>query len=104
MEHYEQALTLNPSYPEAHTNLANVLVSLGRPEEAIAHYQQALRLKPDFIEAHFNLALACAKAGQADEAIAAAQKAAESAKSQNQPALARQIENWLNSYREMRSK
>ena len=74
------------------------MVQAGRPGEAIEHFQQALRLKPQFTDAYYNLALAYAGMHQSSEAVAAAGKALELARSQGQTALARQIEDWLNSY------
>jgi Tfp pilus assembly protein PilF len=52
---YRQALRLNPNYPEAQSNLGDVLSSLGRFDEALTALQQAVRLRPDFAEAHNNL-------------------------------------------------
>ena len=44
-----------PNYPEAHYNLANVLASQGRLEEAIEHLRRAVQINPDFIDAKHNL-------------------------------------------------
>ena len=88
----------NPNDPETHKNLGNALMQTGRPNEAIEHFKQALRIKPDFIDAYFLLALAYASVNQSNEAIAAAQKALNLARTEKQTALARQIEDWLNSY------
>ncbi len=99
IQHFLQALRLNPNYPEAHYNMGNVLVQTDRPGEAIEHYRQALRLRPDFSNAYYNLALAYARVHQSTEAIAAAQTALKLAQSQGRTAQAKQIEDWLNSYR-----
>jgi tetratricopeptide (TPR) repeat protein len=99
VEHYRQALTLKPDYPEAHNNLGIALFQTDRSEEAIEHFKQVLRLRPEDINAYNNLASAYASIHQSSEAVAAAQKALELARSQGQPALARQIENWLKAYR-----
>jgi Flp pilus assembly protein TadD len=56
MEHFEQALRINPDDAKAYYNLGVVLAQAGRISEAIAHYDQALRLKPDFAEARNALA------------------------------------------------
>jgi tetratricopeptide (TPR) repeat protein len=99
IEHIKQALRLKPDFPDALNNLGVALVQIGRPEEAIEQFKQALRLKPDYISAYNNLAEAYAKMHQSSEAVASAQKAIELARSQGQTTLARQIEDWLKSYR-----
>ena len=52
---YNQALELNPNYPEVHYNIGIVLDELGRYEEAIKSYNSAIKLKPDYAEAYNNL-------------------------------------------------
>jgi len=51
IDHYEQALRIQPDDAEAHCNLGLALEKLGRTQEAISHYEQALRIKPDFTQA-----------------------------------------------------
>ena len=99
IEHYQQALKLKPDYPEAHSNLGSALFQAGRSQEAIEHYEQALRQKPGFTIVYSNLALAYAGMHQSSEAISTAQKGIELARSQGQTAMAKHIEDWLNSYR-----
>jgi protein O-mannosyl-transferase len=98
IKQYEQALRLKPDHPGAHSNLGGALIKLGRPQEAIEHLNKAIQLMPKDAGAWNNLAMAYARKGQSSEAVVAAQKALELARSQGQPALARQIENWLNSH------
>jgi len=69
IEHYEQAVQLNPNFFEAHDSLGVALSTLGKLPEAIQHHERALQLKPDFAEAHFNLGRALAKQGKPNEAI-----------------------------------
>ena len=69
IEHYQQALQLNPDYIEAHDDLGIRFPQIGRLQEAIEHYQQALHLKPDYADAHNDLGVALAKAGRLQEAI-----------------------------------
>ena len=45
--YYQQALALQPTASDIHTNLGNVYQDLGQAEAAIASYQKALALKPD---------------------------------------------------------
>jgi len=84
---------------EEHNKLGLALAKDGQMHEAIEHYKQALRLYPEYAEAYYNLALAHAEFGQRVEAAAAAQKALELAKSQGYTERAKQIKDWLNSYR-----
>jgi tetratricopeptide (TPR) repeat protein len=99
MEHYEQALHYKPDYPPAHNSLGSALVLAGRTREAIEHFKEALRLEPEYFKAYNNLALAYVKTHQSSEAIATAQKALDIARSKNDTVRAKQIEDWLNSYR-----
>jgi protein O-mannosyl-transferase len=99
IEQFQQAIRLKPDYINSYNNLGNTLAKINKPQEAIEQFQQALRLKPDFTEAYFNLALAYATMHQSSEAITSAKKALELARSQGQTSQAKQIEDWLNSYR-----
>ena len=60
-------------------------------------FSRVRRLKPSFTDAYYNLALTYADMHQSSEAIAMAKKALELARSQGQTALAKQIEELLNS-------
>ena len=70
----DQALAIHPD-ADAHYNLANILLTEGRPGEAAPHYQQALRLKADYPEAWDNFGTALAQLGRLDEAAAAYREA-----------------------------
>jgi tetratricopeptide (TPR) repeat protein len=52
---YQAALRIQPDFAEAHTNLANLLLRMGRAPEALAEYQAALRIRPGYAEAHYDL-------------------------------------------------
>ena len=74
MAQYQQAIALQPGYPEAHSNLGRALVTAGRLDEAIGHYRQALEADPS-AEAHYNLGASLAGAGKMEEATAQYQEA-----------------------------
>ncbi len=52
---YRHALHLEPTFVEAHVELAHALVSLEKETQAAVHYRRALRLKPDAAEAREGL-------------------------------------------------
>ena len=68
VERLEKALSLQPTFPDAHINLGIALGLLGRYEEAVAHFRSGLA-SHETAEAHHNLAFTLAKMGRLDEAI-----------------------------------
>ena len=52
--HYQQALTIQPDYADAHNNLGNVLRHQGKVDEAMARFDRALEIQPDFAQAHYD--------------------------------------------------
>lgn len=89
ISHFERALVLRPTYPEAHNNLGLALTQLGRSREAIPHFRSALELKPNSFQTHNNLGIALAGADQPGDAVLAFAQAA--ALSPNHPNIQ---ENW----------
>jgi tetratricopeptide (TPR) repeat protein len=69
ISHYEQALRLNPDYGEAHNNMGNALLELGKVPEAVAHFEQALRIQPNSARVHYNIGGALIRQGKLSEAI-----------------------------------
>src|SRR5262249_22942452 len=61
LNHYQQAIQLNPALVQAHNNLGNLYDKLGRSHEALAQYEQALQLKPMSPLVHVNLGRLLAK-------------------------------------------
>lgn len=53
---FKKAIEINPSFADAHCNLASIYKDTGNIEEAIEFYKNALELKPDFPDAYCNLA------------------------------------------------
>jgi tetratricopeptide (TPR) repeat protein len=70
IEHYRQALHINPEAADAHNRLGVALESQGRLDEAIDHYHQALNSRPEFAEAEVNLGIALRNQGKLEAAIA----------------------------------
>jgi len=51
-----RAIGLRPEFAEAFSNLGNVMLAAGRPDEAVLAYSQAIDLKPGYPVAHYNRA------------------------------------------------
>jgi tetratricopeptide (TPR) repeat protein len=67
-EHYEEAVRLNPTYPEALNNLGTLRARTGRMGEAEALFRRALAVRPGMLLARYNLGLAEARTGRPVEA------------------------------------
>jgi Tfp pilus assembly protein PilF len=63
-DRFEHSLSVDPSQPFAHKELADILSETGEYQAAIDHYEAALRLQPDFPEAKENLTFARSLAGK----------------------------------------
>jgi protein O-mannosyl-transferase len=66
--HYLESLRIKPDYPEAHNNLALILMREGRADEAAVQYREALKDNPDYAEAYNNLGVIYAGQGKQREA------------------------------------
>ncbi|TFL01892.1 hypothetical protein BDV98DRAFT_43624 [Pterulicium gracile] len=68
---WKDSIALQPSSPDAHTNLASayVLSPISRPDLALHHLRIAATLSPDDPEIAFNLAAVLEATGQLDEAL-----------------------------------
>ena len=69
VEHYRQALRINPRSDRAHNNLGLALQQQGRLAEAAAHYRQALQINPDSDQALINLGLVLHQQGLVNDAL-----------------------------------
>ncbi|HUG28430.1 MAG TPA: protein kinase, partial [Gemmatimonadales bacterium] len=65
---FQRALELNPSYPLAHLWYANLLMSLGRMDEALAHVRAAHDLDPFSLIVNTNVGWVLSASGQHQEA------------------------------------
>ena len=72
---YRKVTAVFPGIFEVHNNLANVLLTLGRHEEALASAQKALSLNPDDGLVNANVGQAWAGCGAGDKAIPFLRKA-----------------------------
>jgi tetratricopeptide (TPR) repeat protein len=70
LQGFQAAIEKNPHDAESLSNLGQVLVWLGRTEEALPYFERAIALIPDRWAYHFNRARALGLVGRWDEAIA----------------------------------
>jgi tetratricopeptide (TPR) repeat protein len=69
INHYTEALRIDPYFAIAHYNLGIALTMQGNIEEAIAHYTRALQINPNYAAAHNKLGIFLANQGKHQEAI-----------------------------------
>ena len=69
VQHFREALRINPRYAKSHYNLANTLEEQGKTAEAIKHHSEALRIDPNISGAHNNLGIILEKQGNINDAI-----------------------------------
>jgi len=72
--HLEEAVRLEPDFPEARNNLGLALTDAHRLPEAIDELTEAVRLNPDLAGAHLNLGRAFMAEGRAPEAVVQLEK------------------------------
>ena len=73
--HYRELVRNEPDYARAHNNLGYVLLSVGRPAEAVPPLRRAVELEPDNANMHHNLGLALIQADRAHDAVETLQRA-----------------------------
>jgi len=64
------ATVLNPTFPDAHLQLANLYASEQNFPAAIAEYKQAITLQPESVEAHYRLAQTYVRTAEKERAAA----------------------------------
>jgi tetratricopeptide (TPR) repeat protein len=69
VHHYREALALAPQLEEAPHNLADTLLDLGRPREAIQSYQRNLQQNANDPVGHYNLARLLRAEGESRQAL-----------------------------------
>jgi len=73
--YFRSSLKVNWCQPEVLNNLANLISSMGRWDEAISLYEAAVKVAPDFASGWFNLGLAYQTQGEHPAAIEALEEA-----------------------------
>lgn len=75
VKEFRAAIAKDPSYAEAHRNLARVFYLQKKFDGAAEEYRRVTELAPDDIDAYVNLALALIELKRLEEAIQALEKA-----------------------------
>jgi tetratricopeptide (TPR) repeat protein len=75
VKEFRAAIAKDPSYTEAHRNLARVYFLQKKFDGAAEEYQRVTELAPDELDAYVNLALALIELKRLDQAIQALEKA-----------------------------
>jgi Flp pilus assembly protein TadD/4-amino-4-deoxy-L-arabinose transferase-like glycosyltransferase len=74
---YRRALTFDPGYAQAHSNLGAALERRGQLDEALVHVRRAVALHPEQGDYHYNLGVVLAARGEAEAARRAYERALE---------------------------
>lgn len=74
---YEKVIERKPDSAAAYNNKGNILLELGRPEEAVAVYEKAIELQSDSAEIYNNKARSLSKLERYEEAVPVFDKAIE---------------------------
>ncbi|MBP5706687.1 MAG: tetratricopeptide repeat protein, partial [Spirochaetales bacterium] len=74
IDHFQQALKVNPNRSDIYYNLGNVYKLMGNKEFAKDNFEQTLKLKPDYVTAYNNLGNVLDQLGQYQYALAVYQK------------------------------
>jgi hypothetical protein len=77
IDHYQNALRIDPSLAYARAALGVALLETGRPEESLVQLEQAVRADPNLADAHYNLGNTLLQMGLAGEAVSHYSRAVE---------------------------
>jgi tetratricopeptide (TPR) repeat protein len=66
---YDQAISLNPNYVQAHNNRGIVLHTLKHYDQALLSFKKTIALKPDLAEAYYNMGNNLKQLQRLDEAL-----------------------------------
>ncbi|HEX6648579.1 MAG TPA: tetratricopeptide repeat protein, partial [Pyrinomonadaceae bacterium] len=77
---FKKYIELIPNDPNPYDSYAELLLKMGRFDEAITQYNKALSVEPTFLNSHFGIAAALTYKGKASDAQAELQKITEKAR------------------------
>ena len=69
LEHYHNAIRMDPYYSEYHNEVGNILQEQQRYRAAIGHYEQAIEYSAPYPEVYFNKAVCHARLDELDDAL-----------------------------------
>ncbi len=69
IQHYQEALRINPQFAEVEISWGVLLVEVGKLDEAIMHYKRASQIDPTYALAYNNIGVVLEKQGKIPEAI-----------------------------------
>lgn len=69
IQHYLEALRINPSHLRTRINLGAAMMKQGRVMDAISQYREVLQSMPQSVGAHYNMGIALVTLSRFDEAI-----------------------------------
>ena len=75
IQHYRQAVSLDPTHADAHYNLASALQELGQLEEAEKHYKRTVTICPGHHLAFYNMGYLYQEMNKMDKSIESFKKA-----------------------------
>jgi tetratricopeptide (TPR) repeat protein len=67
---YQKVIQQDPTFPRAHYYAGDMLIKLGRPDEAIAQFEQESKITPGDSNVQYHLAYALLQTSRKDEALA----------------------------------
>jgi tetratricopeptide (TPR) repeat protein len=67
---YQKIIQQDPAFPRAHYYAGDMLIKLGRPDEAIAQFEQEMKITPDDPNVQYHYAYALLQTSRKDEALA----------------------------------
>ena len=74
---YKQAISMRTDYVQAYINRGDVLIKMGKPDEALEVYETALTFEPENADLYYNLGVVLIELGQPDRALERFAKALE---------------------------